>query len=120
MTDQVRLRKRSLKNTLYHLIARASKVLEQMQGDCEATGHVLNRMNMGWRDYIQAHQAYYAAPDEPWETCDICFDRIQTIMRLIPCGHTFHQSCAELWLKGRETCPYCREAVEKTTREQQD
>ena len=58
MTDRLQLRKCALKNTLYHLIARASKILEEMQGDGEASEYVLNRMNIGWADYVKAYQEY--------------------------------------------------------------
>lgn len=43
--------------------------------------------------------------------CVICtedFQISQTILRLPECGHVFHESCALLWLKAHNTCPYCR------------
>jgi hypothetical protein len=43
--------------------------------------------------------------------CVICTDDFQlsqTIVRLPECGHIFHESCALVWLKAHNTCPYCR------------
>ncbi|GAA0165698.1 hypothetical protein LIER_40044 [Lithospermum erythrorhizon] len=31
------------------------------------------------------------------------------------CGHTFHLSCIDLWLKRQSTCPICRLPVQDST-----
>lgn len=43
--------------------------------------------------------------------CSICtehFDNASEISAL-PCGHTFHEECANRWLNQSSTCPQCRE-----------
>lgn len=31
------------------------------------------------------------------------------VLRIIPyCGHTFHLSCIDVWLRKQSTCPVCR------------
>lgn len=43
--------------------------------------------------------------------CVVCrdhFETSQTVIRLPPCGHTFHEKCALTWLTHHNACPYCR------------
>ena len=43
--------------------------------------------------------------------CVICrdlFETCQTVIRLPPCGHFFHETCAMTWLTRHNACPYCR------------
>ncbi|EKX36329.1 hypothetical protein GUITHDRAFT_155286, partial [Guillardia theta CCMP2712] len=49
-----------------------------------------------------------APPDG--EPCAICFEiDTETDWRLLPCGHRFHPSCIDDWLKKRlSSCPICR------------
>jgi len=49
-----------------------------------------------------------APPDG--EPCAICFEiDTETDWRLLPCGHRFHPSCIDEWLKKRlSSCPICR------------
>jgi len=74
-----------------------------------------------------------AATSEPegndpcFMTCNLCIEKSQskdcvvccekfaigdTVMQLPDCGHVFHSSCALAWLKGHNTCPYCRRELE--------
>ncbi|XP_071717745.1 E3 ubiquitin-protein ligase ATL59-like isoform X2 [Rutidosis leptorrhynchoides] len=46
--------------------------------------------------------------------CTICLGEYQEkeVLRLMPkCGHTFHLSCIDLWLRKQSTCPVCRLSV---------
>ena len=43
--------------------------------------------------------------------CPVCVEQLQnseTVIQLPRCGHIFHESCALVWLKSHNTCPYCR------------
>lgn len=42
--------------------------------------------------------------------CIICTDNFDGAVEIasVPCGHTFHVSCLERWLKSNPTCPTCR------------
>ncbi|KAK8509600.1 hypothetical protein V6N12_001686 [Hibiscus sabdariffa] len=43
--------------------------------------------------------------------CSICLGEYQEkeVLRIMPkCGHNFHLSCIDLWLRKQSTCPVCR------------
>uniref|UniRef100_A0A6C0DNG5 RING-type domain-containing protein n=1 Tax=viral metagenome TaxID=1070528 RepID=A0A6C0DNG5_9ZZZZ len=46
--------------------------------------------------------------------CTICQDRMfpaETCRRLLPCQHTFHQSCIDQWFEQNVRCPTCRHDI---------
>merc|ERR1712187_22241 len=53
-----------------------------------------------------------ATPDD--EVCSICVDTFAAgdcVRSLSSCGHTFHQSCIDLWLLRQADCPLCKRTV---------
>ncbi|KAK9048219.1 hypothetical protein SSX86_032818 [Deinandra increscens subsp. villosa] len=43
--------------------------------------------------------------------CTICLSEYQEkeVLRIMPkCGHSFHLSCIDMWLRKQSTCPVCR------------
>ncbi|KAJ8748922.1 hypothetical protein K2173_013357 [Erythroxylum novogranatense] len=43
--------------------------------------------------------------------CSICLGEYQEkeVLRIMPkCGHNFHLSCIDIWLRKQSTCPVCR------------
>ncbi|WOL02271.1 RING-H2 finger protein ATL68-like [Canna indica] len=43
--------------------------------------------------------------------CTVCLADYQEkdVLRILPfCGHTFHVTCIDIWLKQHSTCPVCR------------
>lgn len=43
--------------------------------------------------------------------CTVCLAEYQEkdVLRILPyCGHTFHITCIDIWLKQHSTCPVCR------------
>ncbi|KAF5811678.1 putative chromatin regulator PHD family [Helianthus annuus] len=49
--------------------------------------------------------------------CTICLGEYQEkeVLRIMPkCGHSFHLSCIDLWLRKQSTCPVCRLSVKAT------
>jgi Ring finger domain len=58
--------------------------------------------NCGWKVMLSSATA---------ACCSICLaDYKDTdVLRVLPdCGHMFHVTCVDLWLKSRPTCPVCR------------
>ncbi|PKU67722.1 RING-H2 finger protein ATL39 [Dendrobium catenatum] len=50
--------------------------------------------------------------------CSICLVNYEEeqvedkALRLLPeCGHLFHATCVDMWLRWRQTCPLCRSLV---------
>ncbi|KAI5647299.1 hypothetical protein M9H77_33304 [Catharanthus roseus] len=47
--------------------------------------------------------------------CAICLGEYQEkeVLRIMPkCGHSFHLSCIDVWLRKQSTCPVCRLSVQ--------
>lgn len=40
--------------------------------------------------------------------CSICFEKDDTIIRQMKCGHEFHLRCIDKWFIRKRNCPYCR------------
>lgn len=40
--------------------------------------------------------------------CAVCMDAIKSNAKMIRCGHTFHKTCIDKWVRRSPTCPICR------------
>merc|ERR1719277_162779 len=50
------------------------------------------------------------------QDCSICLSAFQEgdqLRKLSACGHTFHKSCADLWLLRSSACPMCKVSVKE-------
>ncbi len=47
--------------------------------------------------------------------CSICQDTINGDLIRLPCNHHFHQGCIYEWFEIRNTCPLCREIIDKNS-----
>lgn len=58
------------------------------------------------------HEAFSSIEDAQ---CTICLAEYQEkeVLRIMPkCGHSFHLSCIDIWLRKQFTCPVCRLSVQ--------
>ncbi|KAI7892086.1 uncharacterized protein EV154DRAFT_506251 [Mucor mucedo] len=49
--------------------------------------------------------------------CSICTNALDVITEtpaFLPCGHTFHKSCARTWIEMARKCPFCQKSTEKS------
>ena len=48
------------------------------------------------------------------DDCCICMDKMKqnTLVRILPCTHTFHTRCADKWLKQKNSCPMCQRPID--------
>ena len=54
------------------------------------------------------------APPEsiiPAKLCPICHEEDSVVRHTLPCNHTFHLHCIDIWLSKKRTCPICRYKV---------
>ncbi|KAJ7962303.1 RING-H2 finger protein [Quillaja saponaria] len=60
------------------------------------------------------HEAFSSIEDAQ---CVICLSEYQEkeVLRIMPkCGHNFHLTCIDIWLRKQSTCPVCRLPLEKS------
>jgi len=57
-------------------------------------------------------------PERPQTTCMICLEDFELgdKCRRLPCGHVFHESCVDEWLKRCTDCPICKANVDRAIR----
>jgi len=67
----------------------------------ELTGLSVSRLS-------ELHLSTCETPD--FASCSICLEQIQVgdQFRRLPCEHTFHKSCLDLWLLRQGSCPMCK------------
>lgn len=51
-------------------------------------------------------------------SCSICWEVVTStcVVSYLLCGHVYHQTCVEKWLKTARTCPECRNGVSNINR----
>lgn len=62
------------------------------------------------------HSAIFGKDDsqvtvEEINECTICFDKLNSSLNVLLCGHVFHSKCEETWREHSSTCAVCREPV---------
>lgn len=47
------------------------------------------------------------------EQCPICLDhfKLEEEVMLLPCNHSYHESCVRSWFEQQNHCPFCRQEV---------
>jgi len=43
--------------------------------------------------------------------CLLCFERVNSTGKVLPCTHTFHTDCIHRSLQNKNECPYCLEEI---------
>ncbi|KZV21835.1 hypothetical protein F511_13638 [Dorcoceras hygrometricum] len=86
--------------------------------DLELPEHRINGLEPVIVDAIPTmnfnHEAFGSAEDAQ---CTICLSEYQEkeVLRIMPsCGHSFHLSCIDTWLRKQSTCPVCRLSVQSS------
>ncbi|GKY95168.1 hypothetical protein MPSEU_000480300 [Mayamaea pseudoterrestris] len=53
------------------------------------------------------------AADDSQHKCLVCQSEYAEgeKLRRLPCSHTFHQGCVDVWLSSKDVCPYCRMSI---------
>lgn len=46
-------------------------------------------------------------------SCVICLEPTTSSPKKLPCGHKFHKHCIKRWVDRYNSCPVCRQAVNK-------
>jgi hypothetical protein len=95
------------------------------QRDTNLRNHLLKL----WVDHVSAKIAGMVVPtDKEFEkfawsatnnsfsdttSCTVCLDELAKgdIVKMLPCGHIFHDRCIDEWLKHQKACPNCRASV---------
>jgi len=67
---------------------------------CKNLGIYESGMDMFCRHHVPKQQ----------DKCVICLGGLYDV-RSISCGHTFHKSCIEKWIRKKNNCPICRTLV---------
>uniref|UniRef100_A0A914VXR4 RING-type domain-containing protein n=1 Tax=Plectus sambesii TaxID=2011161 RepID=A0A914VXR4_9BILA len=54
-----------------------------------------------------------AVDNERLEACAICLEEyaLDQVMRILPCNHSFHQTCVDPWIIKRQICPLCKREI---------
>ncbi len=74
---------------------------------------LLNEPNNGMKDndINKIKSKIYA--DNNNDKCSICLEdiKIGNKVRILVCGHNYHQECLDNWLRINDTCPICRDKI---------
>ena len=63
-----------------------------------------------WWEYnqlIRAERPSIYSFSHSQDECPVCY-RLDKLVQLNLCGHTYCQECIDLWLAKNRSCPYCR------------
>ena len=49
------------------------------------------------------------------KNCPVCLSHLEKddLIRSLPCGHMYHNSCIKAWFKKKSVCPLCRMDIKK-------
>jgi Ring finger domain len=97
-------------NSLQNLDASLNLLSERLASLVQALQDLTNRVNSNPKklpatdEMINGLEWADSSPNE----CSICMESQISPMRILPCGHKFHNECLIPWLKLQRTCPHCR------------
>ena len=99
------------------------KLKETQEGNTSLNTKNKGKFTKEWRGVAIAPSLNYTVEgmngESPEYYDDIVFsglshDKIQSIIQLYNCNHSFHKVCLENWLKYASSCPICRMTVADT------
>jgi len=77
----------------------------------------LNRSNVADLRLINRLPTCEWRPGRLETQCSICINNYSEseIVKILPCGHSFHRDCIDHWLQIKSICPLCRNDIRDTT-----
>ena len=83
-------------------------------GDPVPTGVELSVVNANSRLEVYHDALFPRERGEP-SACVICIEDYaeNDAVRVLWCGHHYHQACIDAWFAAHRTCPTCRQAIDE-------
>lgn len=91
--------------------------------------NVWQRLQTGWKTYLQRHEAVKKTANLPVATpeqlaehndlCPICYQEMTTAC-ITPCQHYFHVVCLRKWFYVQNTCPLCHRDMNEETEQSEE
>ncbi len=80
---------------------------------CECPAYIIYGLDWSSIDDSEDQEEVQAG-----NTCVICHEDLRTasgevLCTLVPCGHVFHQTCIDTHTANNDTCPICRQNIER-------
>lgn len=116
--DKERITKPSINNNIH---ANDYNVIESDNKTNIDTNIIMNEYNIpnhhsaGIKNHLEISTNIISIninPENAQHVCSICIDSVHFNDRhYLRCGHLYHNSCIEIWLRGSNQCPNCKQNI---------
>ena len=83
------------------------RVLYALMQEVRGIGRVVEEQESLEEEEIEELRVVEALQD----MCAICLHEHQDTVRVLPCSHTFHDTCLRKWLQLKAICPTCKQSA---------